>query len=89
MMAVGWVLILGAARVPGSIQAILLKSFRRYLGKTSFSSLLIAMVAHVSIALAAAVERMITVSNAALGHRLVQAGHDSRLTQGVLQQGRL
>jgi peptidoglycan/LPS O-acetylase OafA/YrhL len=112
MVAVGSVLILGAALARGSIEAMLLRRFPLYLGKISFSlylvhvpviltltilthgglplPLLIAVVAPVSIALAAAFDRTVTAPSAALGHRLAQAGHDRGLTlQALLQQGRL
>jgi peptidoglycan/LPS O-acetylase OafA/YrhL len=109
MVAVGAVLILGAALAPGKIEAVLLKSFPRYLGRISFSlylvhvpvilaltifthgslslPVLIAIVAPVSIALAAVFDRYIAAPSATLGHKLGQARHDSSVApQLVLKE---
>jgi peptidoglycan/LPS O-acetylase OafA/YrhL len=48
MVAVGSVLILGAALAPGGVEKILLKRFPRYLGRLSFSLYLV----HVPVILA-------------------------------------
>jgi len=111
MVAVGSVLILGAALAPGSIETMLLKRIPRYLGRISFSlylvhvpvilaltiithgtlslPLLIAIVVPVSIALAAAFDRVVTVPSPILGHRLARASRDSRFAPpSILWGGR-